>query len=275
MFDPAQVPLELIGVGDALAARIEEAGLNAAQPAEQLLFDGWLLRYSPGKARRARSVNAIAEGRLALREKIAYCLDWYAKEGLPCLFRITPFSRPRDLDGALAHIGFVAEDETRVMTLTLAGAAPPARHEVREMSVEEFAQQAGRLRGSSAQQIAAHEARLSASPLRLSSRRLALEEGGRIVAVGQSVPEGDLVGLYDIVTAADARGRGLATALTVETLRRAQSDGARTAYLQVSADNIAARRVYEQLGFVDRYAYWYRASVGAVPPSHAGGGAHL
>ncbi len=162
MFDPAQVPPELIDAGDAQAARIEEAGLNAAQPAEQLLFDGWLLRYSPGKARRARSVNAIAEGRLPLREKIAHCADWYAKEGLPCLFRITPFSRPRELDTALARSGFVAEDETLVMTLALAGAVPPARHEVREMSVEEFAQQVGRLRGSSAQQIAAHEVRLAA-----------------------------------------------------------------------------------------------------------------
>jgi ribosomal protein S18 acetylase RimI-like enzyme len=275
MFDPAQVPPELIDPGDAQAARIEEAGLNAAQPAQQLLFDGWLLRYSPGKARRARSVNAIAEGRLPLWEKIAHCAHWYAKEGLPCLFRITPFSRPRELDTALARSGFVAEDETHVMTLALAGAVPPARHEVREMSVEEFAQQVGRLRGSSAQQIAAHEVRLSASPLRLKSRRLALEEEGRIAAVGQSVPEGELVGLYDIVTAADARGRGLATALTVEMLRRAQSDGARTAYLQVSADNIAARRVYGTLGFVDRYAYWYRTPAGATQPGQDRGGAHL
>jgi ribosomal protein S18 acetylase RimI-like enzyme len=275
MFDPRHVSPQLIDAGDARAARIEEAGLNAAQPAEQLLFDGWLLRYAPGKARRARSVNAISAGRLPLQEKLAHCRGWYAKEGLPCLFRITPFSRPRDLDGALAQSGFVAEDETHVMTLTLGGAVPTARHEVREIGVAEFAQQVGRLRGSSARQIAAHEVRLSASPLLLKSRRLALEEEGRIVAVGQSVPEGELVGLYDIVTAGDARGRGLATALTVEMLRRALSDGARTAYLQVSADNIAGRRVYSKLGFVDRYAYWYRTSAGAVQPGQVGEGAHL
>jgi predicted GNAT family acetyltransferase len=77
------------------------------------------------------------------------------------------------------------------------------------------------------------------------------------------------------VTAGDARGRGLATALTVEMLRRALSDGARTAYLQVSADNIAGRRVYSKLGFVDRYAYWYRTSAGAVQPGQVEEGAHL
>jgi len=266
MFDPAQLPPELAAAGDALSARIEEAGLNAAQPPEQLLYDGWLLRYSPGKARRSRSVNAIADGRLPLQEKIAYCRDFYAQAGLPCLFRITPFSRPEVLDQALGRHGLVAEDETRVMTLPLRAVGEPLHHEGREIGVEEFAQRAGELRGSSAPQAAAHVARLSASPLLRQARRLALVESGRVVALGQSVSERELVGLYDIITAADARGRGLATALTAELLRRAFEEGARMAYLQVSADNIPARHVYGKLGFVDRYAYWYRTDAGPAQP---------
>ena len=39
-------------------ARVEEIGLNALQTQRQLFYDGWLLRVSPGKAKRARSVNA-------------------------------------------------------------------------------------------------------------------------------------------------------------------------------------------------------------------------
>lgn len=203
MVDPALLAPEFVATGDALAARIEEAGLNAVQPPEQLLYDGWLLRHCPGKARRARSVNAIADGRIELQAKIDHCRAFYAQASLPCLFRITPFSRPSGLDAALACQGFTAAEETRVMTLALA-------------------------------------------------------EGGRVVAVGQSVQESDLVGLYDIVSAEDTRNRGLATALTTELLRRALEERAAVAYLQVSADNIAARHVYRKLGFVDRYAYWYR-----------------
>jgi hypothetical protein len=82
MFDPALLPPELAAAGDVLAARIEEAGLNAAQPSEQLLYDGWLLRHSPGKARRARSVNAIADGRQGLQAKIDHCRAFYAQAGL-------------------------------------------------------------------------------------------------------------------------------------------------------------------------------------------------
>ena len=264
MVDPARLASELASADDALAARIEDAGLNAAHPPEQLLYDGWLLRHCPGKARRARSVNAIADGRLPLQAKIDHCRAFYARACLPCLFRITPFSRPPGLDEALARQGFVAEDETRVMALALGGALPPAEHAPDELGADEFAQRVGELRGSPAQQVAAHAARLASSSPLLKARRLAWVEGGRTVAVGQSVQEADLVGLYDIVTAEAARNRGLATALVKELLRRAREDRAAVAYLQVSADNISARHVYQKLGFADRYAYWYRSEPGAA-----------
>jgi GNAT superfamily N-acetyltransferase len=262
MFDPATLPPELASGGEALAARVEEAGLNASQPREQLLYDGWLLRHCPGKARRARSVNAIADGRLPLPAKIDRCRALYAQAGLPCLFRITPFSRPPGLDDALARHGFAAEDPTRVMTFALGGALPPADRRTREIGIGEFARRAGELRASPAPQVAAHAARLAACPPLLKARRLAMVEDGRVVAVGQSVQEDELVGLYDIVTAEGARNRGLATALAAELLRRAGANGAAVAYLQVAADNIAARHVYRKLGFVDRYAYWYRVEPG-------------
>lgn len=269
MFDPALLARAFFATGDALAARVEEAGLNAAQPPEQLLYDGWLLRHSPGKARRARSVNAIADGRLELPAKIDHCRAIYALACLPCLFRITPFSRPTGLDEALAGRGFAAEDESRVMTLVLRGTLPSARQRLRELGIGEFAQRAGELRGSPPSQVAAHAARLVACSPWLKARRLAVEQDGRVVAVGQSVQEADLVGLYDIVTAESARHRGLATALTTELLRRAGDDRAAVAYLQVSADNIAARNVYRKLGFADRYAYWYRVEPGAAAQSAA------
>lgn len=266
MPDQARLAPEAAAAGDRLAARVEEAGLNATQSAEQLLYDGWLLRHCPGKARRARSVNAIADGRLGLQEKIDHCLAFYGRAGLPCLFRITPFSRPPGLDEALARRGFVAEDETRVMTLRLGEAMAPADHPLDEIGIGEFARGAGELRGSSPQQVDAHAARLEASSPLLKARRLARVEGGRTIAVGQSVQEADLVGLYDIVTAEGARNRGMAKALTAELLRRASEDGAAHAYLQVSADNIVARHVYRKLGFADCYTYWYRIEPGAAQP---------
>ena len=64
------------------ARRIEEAGLNSLQTQRQLFYDGWLLRLSAGKAKRARSVNAHFGSTLPLDRKIEHCESVYAQHGL-------------------------------------------------------------------------------------------------------------------------------------------------------------------------------------------------
>ena len=46
------------------ARRLEELGLNSSVPPGQLLYDGWLIRLLRGKAKRARSVNAVYPSRV-------------------------------------------------------------------------------------------------------------------------------------------------------------------------------------------------------------------
>src|ERR1700746_2508187 len=107
--------------------RVEEVGLNALQTPRQLFYDGWLLRVSPGKAKRARSVNPHFGSTLPLPGKIAFCAAPYAQHALPPLFRITPFVQPPDLDEVLARAGYVAFDDTLVLATPLPAApAVPA-----------------------------------------------------------------------------------------------------------------------------------------------------
>src|SRR6201991_4551875 len=88
-----------------LLSRIEDAGLNASAPPQQRWLDGWIVRTSPGKAKRARCINAVAAGRLALDEKLRLCEAAYRAAGLPMVVRITPFSQPATLDAELAARG--------------------------------------------------------------------------------------------------------------------------------------------------------------------------
>ncbi len=246
------------------ARRIEEAGLNALQTQRQLFHDGWLLRVSPGSAKRARSVSACFGSTLPLEDKIAHCERVYAGRELPALFRITPFDRPDGLDAALARRGYLAFDRTFVLAAELVGAALPAPDAegvtLVEPSIDAFVDAVGALRGSPPGQRDAHRERLSHSPL--DGRRLVALEDGEPVAAGKTAREGELVGVFDVVTAERARGRGIATALVARLLARAWERGARVAYLQVDAGNAPALAVYRKLGFSTIYEYHYRGREG-------------
>ena len=98
--------------------RIEDAGINASAPREQRWVDGWLVRLAPGKAKRARSIQPVAPGRLGVDEKLARCLPLFAAAGLPPIVRITPFAQPVRLDEHLAALGMERFDDSLVMALS-------------------------------------------------------------------------------------------------------------------------------------------------------------
>lgn len=245
-----------------LLSRIEDAGLNASAPTQQRWVDGWLLRFSPGKAKRARCINAVAEGRLPILDRMAMCRSVFRQAALPLLVRITPFTRPDDLDARLAGMGMAQLDETRVMVLSELRSRDvtlPANGVIRALPLAAFAQCVGQMRGSPLAQRQAHAERLAAAPVPFQAFEIRVD--GHALACGQFAIEDDLVGLYDVFTLPQARGRGLARALCGHLLDEAAQRGASHAYLQVEADNHAARQVYRRLGFADGYAYHYRVEM--------------
>jgi GNAT superfamily N-acetyltransferase len=282
------------GLSDALLARVEDASINASAPPQQLWMDGWLLRFNPGKAKRARCINALATCRRPLVEQLQQAHAAYAQAGLPLVVRITRFTQPPELDKLLAEQAFTVLDDTEVMVLPgLApqwrdgapnGAPPPPPLPVGlrfvQLGPQAYAETVGLLRGSPPEQRQAHAQRLQQSPVSYQGyaiqrtgsacspvpgfeNRATLDpanssaEEGFTLACGQFAREADLVGLYDVFTHPSARNQGLAGTLCKHLLTLAALQGAKTAYLQVEAGN-PARRIYSRLGFVSGYRYHYR-----------------
>lgn len=245
-----------------LLSRVEDAGINASAPAQQRWLDGWLVRFSPGKAKRARCINAVAPGRLSVEQKLELCRPLYASVQLPLLFRVTPFSEPLQLDRRLELLGMGAQDDTRVMvrpSLTdLSAPALPRGGRLERLTHHAFAELIGRFRGSALSLRQAHAERLQNSPVPFYGFALVDMHGGAL-ACGQLGVEAELVGLYDVFTAEGHRNAGHARSICGQMLEIARSWGAKTAYLQVDAINAPARHVYRALGFADAYSYHYRA----------------
>lgn len=240
--------------------RIEEIGLNNLQSRRQLLYDGWLVFLSPGRAKRARSVNAFYGSTLPVADKIARCEALYARNGLPALFRITPFVHPAGLDEALSERGYVEFDRTLVMTAELS--SPPERPHLADVELtaplpDAFVEVVGTMRGSPPSQRAAHLERIAQSPHDI--RPLVAWREGRPVASGVLSVEDDVAGLFDIVTEPAHRGRGIGTEVVATLLSRAWERGARTVFLQVTEANAPAIAIYRRFGFGTIYRYHYRA----------------
>lgn len=240
---------------DALALRAELAGLDASAPPQQADIDGWLIRLSPGKAKRSRCINALRQGTLPLDELLARCQRAYDAAGLPLAVRVTPWSQPADLDARLAAKGWGAFDAADVMVLaTLTPDSTPAA--LQPLDAAGYAALVGGLRGSSDTAIAAHAERIATAPVAYQGFALN-DAGGTLLACGQMVVDGDLVGLYDIASAQPRQGHGERLCRALLALAHAQ--GARQAYLQVGSDNAVAQRLYARLGFVFVYRYHYRS----------------
>jgi GNAT superfamily N-acetyltransferase len=237
----------------------------------ELDWDGWVLRFSEGYTKRANSVNPVFGSSLDTGDKVAHCERLYQQEGLPCIFRLTPFALPPELDQLLERRGYRVIDPSLVLYLPLHG-WKLAGHPSQDLAIgtlEAWMEAYGRLTDQPPDQQGTHKAMLSSVPssVRQPYQRLlaSLERSGETVACALGVLEEDWFGLFDLVVARGQRRNGHGTALAISMLRWAQERGAAHAYLQVVQGNTPARALYAKLGFAEAYPYWYRV-VGTSPP---------
>ncbi|WP_246191453.1 GNAT family N-acetyltransferase [Aureimonas leprariae] len=244
----------------AIVRRLEAAGFRAF-PASETAYDGtWSIRLTAGyPAKRLNSVNPLdPSDHSDIAARIERAATRFRAAGRPLLFRQSPLA-PRDLARHLDIEGWRSFGESVVMTAEL-GSVPldvrverlpvrdPARYVAASQAVHgRAAEDAGGLRDI----LAAIEPPTA----------FFVQEAGRgePIAVAFAVHDRDLVGLLDVAVARGWRRQGIARDLVANAFRYALLKGARTAWLQVEADNAAGLALYRALGFAEAYRYSYRA----------------
>ncbi|MDE0659982.1 MAG: GNAT family N-acetyltransferase [Gammaproteobacteria bacterium] len=244
---------------------MEEASLNAWPALHQVMLDGWVLRFSRGFTKRANSVTPLYAAAQRPLEKVRYCEELYAQDGLATVFRLATVSEQVALDELLAARGYESIDATQVLHRPLATGEfdPVAAFSV--VPVASFLAAYANLHeppdiNERAARTASELHRAILRAIRSETMFGLIVEDGEAVACGMAVVERELVGLFDIVVHPRCRRRGHGRALVESLLHRAVERGARTAYLQVLSDNAAARSLYTALGFQPLYEYRYRVS---------------
>ncbi|MFO1151465.1 MAG: GNAT family N-acetyltransferase [Alsobacter sp.] len=244
----------------ASVAGLEERGCNAWPALRTALVGGWLARSAEGFSKRANSACALP-GAAPLPAVLSTLQDVYARQGLPCILRLTPLA-PRGTAALLDAEGWASVDETSVQVAHLgsraAGAGRPAGLALSAAADAGWAAGFGRANGRPDMNEAVLLRMLAALPAPAAFARLV--EGGEEVCYGMAVVERGMVGLFDIATPAAHRGRGHARRLVAGLMAWGREQGAHDAYLQVTTGNGPALALYASLGFVETYRYVYRLS---------------
>jgi GNAT superfamily N-acetyltransferase len=244
--------------------------LNAWPSVQTCQYRGCVLRVSGGYTKRANSANCLYLDPADILSVVPYVERFYRTHGLPVTYKIIGVDGYTALDKMLESRGYHTIDETCVMDIDLDSArfayqgAPepspesePGTVVIGESFTEEWLSgfsQCGNL-GDNAP-IARQMLNSIACDVVVATCAVA----GRPVGFGYGALEDGYVGFFDIMIAAEYRGRGFGRMLMDGIIAAAKKRGAKKGYLQVVAANAVARNLYDCIGFTERYRYWYRVN---------------
>ena len=230
-------------------------------PSTSTYFDGtWVIRLTAGHpAKRLNSVNPLDPSDHGdIERRIAIAQHRFESFGRPLIFRLSPLAPP-ELDSVLDQGGWVRFEESIVMIADLEALETEAildQVPVQDigMWVDTFLELSGEAREHKpglAEVIGAIEPEVSLFMHR--------DAESQAVSAVRCVCDNDLAGMFDMVTSEAFRRLGHGRSAVQSALKWAKLKGAKTAWLQVVADNQAAIGLYESLGFREIYRYSYRA----------------
>ncbi|GGU08664.1 GNAT family N-acetyltransferase [Streptomyces violascens] len=240
------------------AASFEELApvlARAWQPVESERLGDWTLRAAAGFTRRANSVLPLGDPGLPLPDALDHVRAWYAARGLPAYIQTATGAAGTQerLCADLEQAGWEREVSAEVRIAALAPIAD-LDADVSRVRLDRTVDEAWLSRYQRSLTPGEHvlEVLNSGPSVWFAS---VPGDGAAPAAIGRCVVDGRWAGFMAVEVDPALRRQGLATAVMTALARRALDEGASAAWLQVEADNDAARALYEGQGFATHHSY--------------------
>ncbi|WP_143748333.1 GNAT family N-acetyltransferase [Mesorhizobium carmichaelinearum] len=242
---------------DDLNWRMEEACRDAWPAATETVVDGWLLRRSGGRIRRANSVNPLRGRRGAPDAVIDAAEAFYAGHGQTPLFRVPDIAN--ELEAALVGRGYQLEGGTIHLHAGIDDLAEVRDEHVTVSPMPGEDWFAARFRMGAYDDADRCVFREMTGLISGDRAFVSCERDNEIAALAYGVIRDGLLVVESVETDARFRLQGLGRRTVGGLIDWAWRAGASAACLQVVADNTPARALYASLGFSrELYRYHYR-----------------
>lgn len=244
------------------AYRMQELAEATWPPREYLDLGTWRLRWAGNRAGRANSVRVAGPPDRPMRAALAAAAQWYAERGGAALLQIP---HPSPHDEVFDEAGWNSVRRSRLLVaaaqrLAISTGASLARTDmalsIADAPDEEWLRL---LEGDDVGALADVEPILTA-PQTVAFVSCRRSDTGELLGIGRGVLLGEWAGANNMVTAPEARRRGVATAIMAALVRWGTEQGATRWFLRVSAESEPAIALYDGLGFTQHHDYVYRAS---------------
>lgn len=237
----------------------EEINANIWPSFESFLYDGWLLRITPGYSRNSNSVWPLYDGEIGIETKVGFCAEFYSSRGMTCGFRLADIPENGMVEKKLIELGYASANPNLVMVNALIA---ESSNPTIEMGLDEWLEIIYEIHPGDPQ-IKEWERKLF-QKITLPSRYVIIEQNEKVAGYGRTVKQGQILNIEKIWVHPEVRNQGLGTQLIQGMIDRGVHDGGKTAYVTVNRANTGARRLYARLGFEAKYEYRY-----FVPQSEA------
>ena len=238
---------------------IEELSLNSLPCLQQILDDGWILRFAEGYTKRANSITPLYHGSDEdLTQKIERCEAAYRRLNLKPIFRLTNQPKLETLDRTLAKLGYQKQDTVSVCIKDIDGGNIPNDNKatINSEISEEWLDRYVHAVDLPVRHWNTLSTMLDIIPYPVCYAML--KERSRFCSCGLGVLAKNYLGLFFITTVKQQRGKGYAQQLISTMLQWGKNNGAIQAYVQVEIENRSAINLYNKLGFIEAYQYFYR-----------------
>lgn len=239
--------------------RLEAVGFRA-WPAASVHYDGsWLIRLTAGHdSKRLNSVNPLDPSDFRdLEIRLEKAAKRFSDYGRPLTVRQTPLTPQAMIDHMDAKAWPVFSETIVMMADIPPNDTTEAIEHLPLRDVGRFVDARLQICGEHANDKAGLSEIINAIKPECGLFLFESPDNGP-VAVSLAVHDNDLAGILQVAVADTVRRQGVGASIVNASLRWARLRGARTAWLSVEADNVAAIALYRKFGFKDVYHYCYR-----------------